>query len=358
MSTSTRDPYTGSDIKGLLAEEPQSAEPLEDISVSSCIYEPVIVGLEENKRHYRLEKIFDPRYDQEIIVIDKDENSLIFPIEELQFLSFGNIPLQIDPSKIRDIVVLVETCRGGSFKVRIPSDQDFETGFFGFSVNPEDSYRYVFFPHNNIRIVCQQRPIGDILVEKKFLSEDGLNNILRKQYQLRCLRLGTIIAKRASLQPQDIENAIQDAGLKKSTAKPRIGEILVVAGLVSSQLVNQALELQNKIRHMRVGELFVEMGYITEEQLYIALAEKFKKRYVNLQNSRPDRDALASLPQNFIQELEIISIHFQQERLVIATSDPSNAHLVDILREVLSRPFEMVISPQSQIISALAELSV
>jgi len=86
------------------------------------------------------------------------------------------------------------------------------------------------------------------------------------------------------------------------------------------------------------------------------LAKKFKKRYVKLQNIIPESEALASLPLDLIRSLEIIPLNFQDERLVIATSDPSNAHLNDILKDWLACPFELVISPYSQIIEALANL--
>jgi len=86
------------------------------------------------------------------------------------------------------------------------------------------------------------------------------------------------------------------------------------------------------------------------------LAKKFKKIYVNLQNIIPESEALASLPLDLIRSLEIIPLYFQDERLVNATSDPSNAHFTDILKDWLACPFELVISPYNQIIEALANL--
>jgi MshEN domain len=338
------------DIEDLL--DGQSDEP----AALKCVYEPVILGLEENKLEYRLENFFYPQDDREIIVIDNDINSLIFSIEELQFLAFVNIPLQIDLLSINDIVEVIDTFKGGSFAVRIPNGQDFDTGFFGLSVNPEDRYKYIYFPFNNIRMQYQQRPIGDILVENNFMSEDVLHNVLRKQYQLRCLRLGTILSKRANLQSQEVEKTLKDTDLQKQTAKSLTGQRLIQAGLASDRIVKQSLALQNRIRHMKVGELFVEMGYLTEDQMFIALAKKFKKRYVKLHNITPESEALASLPLDLIRDLEIIPIRFQDERLVIATSDPSDANLYDILKEWLSCPFELVISPYRQIIEALANL--
>jgi hypothetical protein len=520
-STSNRVGYD-SNIEDLFDEQAEESDELEDISISSCVYEPVLVGVKEEKLESRLEKSFYPQYDREITVIDADGNALIHPIEDLHFFAFVNIPLQIDLLNINNFDEIVETFAGDSFKVRSPSGQNFDTGFFGLVTNPEDRYKYIFFPFDNIRIQYQQRPIGDIFVEKNFLSEDILQNVLRKQKQLRNLRLGSIIAKRTNLQPQHVEKTLQKAWqkspdkklqleeerlkketneklrqeqerlrkeadkklrleeerlkketdkklhqeqerlrieveekkrleekrlmketdeklyqeqkrlqketdeklrrvekllkkeadeelhqvqkrlqieadqkqwleeerlqkevnekllqeqerlqleaeekkrleeerlkkeadkklhqeqerlrklaekklqleaewLKKETEEKRpTGDILIEAGLVSSQAVKQSLAIQKKMRHMKVGELFVEMGYINEDQMYKVLAEKFKKRFVSLQKTTPTDEALSCLSREVIKKLEIIPIHFQNERLVIATSNPNSANL-------------------------------
>jgi hypothetical protein len=480
-----------SQMKTNIDEPVKKSDDSEDISISSCVYEPVLAGLKEKNFESRLEKSFDPQHDRDITVIDTEGKLSTLPIEDLQFLAFVNLPVQIDPLNISSFDEVVETFTGHSFKIRIPADQDYDNGFFGIVTNPEDRYKYIFFPYDNIRIQYQQRLIGDIFVERNFLSEDILQNVLRKQIQLRGIRLGSIIAKRTNLQLQHLEKTLQKAWQKSSDKKLQIeeerlqkeaneklqqeqerllieaeeklrreeellkkessnkiqqlqkrlqmeadgkqwiekemlkkaadeklqqekkclekeiekklelavqrlkkeaneilqqererlrklagrklqleaewlknagvikrptGDILIEAGLVSSQTVEQSLAIQKKMRHMKVGELFVEMGYINEDQMYKVLAEKFKKRFVDLKKSTPTDEALGYLSYNVIKELEIIPIHFQNERLVIATSNPDSASLSDILKEKLSCPFELVISPHNQIIEALANL--
>ena len=132
------------------------------------------------------------------------------------------------------------------------------------------------------------------------------------------------------------------------------GDILIEAGLASSQVVKQSLAFQKKIRNMRVGKLLVDMGYIDEDQMYKVLAEKFRKRFINLQNVSPDDDALAHLSHDLVKKLKVMPIYFKNERLIIATSFPDKAKLSDILKEKLSCPFELVVSPHNQIMTLLA----
>jgi len=326
-------------------------------SQSNSILEPVLVGLKERKLESLLDQPFDPQHDQTITVRAAENDSLILQVEDLQFLAFANRPLHIDFRKTGNFFEVIETFKSGKFKVRVPANQVADTGFFGVAASPEDRYKYIFFPHNSIRIRFQQRPVGEILLEKSFVAKGVLHDVLRIQYQLRCLRLGTIIAKKASLKPLQVEKNLKKAWQNKNYPKMYTGDLLVETGLVSSQVAMQSLAFQKKIRHLRLGELLVYLGFITEGQKYEVLAEKFRKRFVQLQNITPTHEALTCLPQKFIHRLEIIPICFQDERLVIATANPNSGNLGDILKETLHRPFELVVCPRSQIFKTLASLS-
>jgi hypothetical protein len=344
-------------IDDLFDKQTSESEEYEDISISSCIFEPVLIGLKEKKLESRLEKAFYPQYDREIFIKDADGNPLILPIEDLQFLAFVNRPLQIDILNINTFSEVIETFSGGSFKIRVPDGQNFDVGFFGATTNPADRYKYIFFTFNNIRNHYQQRQIGEIIVEKRLLSEDILQNVLRKQNQLRNLRLGTIIAKRANLLHKDVDATLQQAWQKESgNYKLHVGDILIEAGLVSPQLVKESLAIQKKIRRVKVGELLAEMGYLNEDQLYKVVAEKFRKRFVNLQKKSPADEALVHLSHDLVRKLQVVPIYFQDNRLIIATSFPDKTELGDILREKLSCPFELVVSPPNQIVEVLANL--
>ena len=538
-------------IEDLFDEQFAKPDEFDDVSISSCVYEPVLVSLTEKKLESRLDKSFYPQYDQEITIVVTEGNSLTIPIEDIQFLAFVNLPLQIDLLKIDDFSEVVETFNGDSFKVRISGDQNFNTGFFGIIEKPENRYKYIFFPSRNIKIQYQQRPIGDIFVKKNIMSKDTLNNVLRKQGQLRSLRLGSIIARRASLQPQHVEETLKnvwekrpekklrfekerlrkeatekllieqkllkkeanrklqveeenfkkdaaekllqkqkelmkEVEAKKTAAEERLlkeideklsqekdelqkkinmklqleeerlkkeadekllqkqeelkkeveakktaaeermnkeidkklskeknelkkeveakktaaeermkkeieektfqkkerlralakrklqleaewlksdtveklptGDILIEAGIVTPEVVKQSLAIQKKMREMKLGELFIEMGIVDEEQMCKVLAEKFKKRFVNLQKKTPTKEALKYLPRDLIKKLKIVPLDLNNERLVIATSNPDNKELIDMLHEKLSCPFELVVSPSNQIIEILSNL--
>jgi hypothetical protein len=187
-------------------------------------------------------------------------------------------------------------------------------------------------------------------VENRLLSEDILQDVLYKQTQLRSLRLGEIIARSVNLLPQKVETTLQQIWREESDAcNLYSGDILIAAGLVSPQEVKESLAIQKKIRCMKVGKLLVEMGYINENKIYEVLAEKFRKRFVDLERISFDDEALGSLSHDLVRKLKVIPFQFHNKRLIIATSFPDKAELSDVLRERLSCPFELVVSPYNQI---------
>ncbi|MBW2466436.1 MAG: hypothetical protein JRF02_03970 [Deltaproteobacteria bacterium] len=365
MGKTTRDKIDLNDMEELFAvavdeavdEAVVEAIEFEDIDISNCVYEPVIVGLKNRKLKSRLEKAFYPQYDREIAVMDTDGNLLILPVEDLQFLAFVNRPLGVNLKNVGNFSEMLETFSRDSFKIQVPGDQDFNSGFFALSTNPETLYKYIFFSYKNIRAHYQLRRLGEIIVQHNLLSDDILQSVINKQYQLRKLRLGTIIARREKLLQRDIEKILQQSKMIKDKSSGfHTGDILIRSGLVPSETVRQSLAIQKQLRRVKLGELLLELGYLNEEQLCRVLAEKFRKRFVNLQKFSTSDKALNRLSKDMARRLQIAPIDFHDNRLIIATPFPDRPEICDILRERLSCPFELVVSPKNQIVEFMANL--
>ena len=74
--------------------------------------------------------------------------------------------------------------------------------------------------------------------------------------------------------------------------KKKIGEILVSKGLITSEQVQGALEVQRENRNKRVGEIWVESGIISEEILARALATQYGVPYFDVSEFKPPDELL------------------------------------------------------------------
>ena len=130
----------------------------------------------------------------------------------------------------------------------------------------------------------------------------------------------------------------------------RIGDILISEGLVTREQVEDALVTGEK---KKVGAILIERGLITEEQLLAALADKFCIRFSDLKDITPSPEALTSLSKSLVNQMKVLPLELQGKKLIVATSEPTDATIVDCLRFITNYNIETVIAGSRQISSAI-----
>jgi len=248
----------------------------------------------------------------------------------------------------------VTTFTGKTYHVHVSEKHPYSTGFFGLTVKEDTPHRLVFFTASGVKTRCQTRRVGEILQARGIISPESIKDALEEQKNLKKRLVGEIIADKANLTQNDIENTLAEA--KKTGKIPlrvRVGEILIGAGLVTQEQVNSALQDQDGDRKKKIGELLVEHGFITEDQLLVALAAKFRLQMVDVANIVPNMKALESLSTDIVHRLQVLPIVDKGDRLVIATSQPTDYNLNEQLRFYTGRRIEMVVATSGQISEAI-----
>ena len=250
----------------------------------------------------------------------------------------------------------ITTLSGKQYHVAILEDQKCPMGFYGFSTDTDSSHKLIFFPAGGVKARQQERPVGSLLKDKGFVTDFEVERALNEQKDLRGRRLGEILAKREDVPHASIERAIENAFTKgKVTARTKVGDILVEAGLVSKEQVEDAINSQEEGKKKRIGSLLIDKGLITEKQLLTVLAAKFLLRFVDLEMIAPSKEALAALPVDIIHELRLLPIEDDGRRLVVATSDPADYTIPDSLRFHTNRKVELVVATSKQISDAVSK---
>jgi type II secretory ATPase GspE/PulE/Tfp pilus assembly ATPase PilB-like protein len=149
-----------------------------------------------------------------------------------------------------------------------------------------------------------------------------------------------------------------DAMLQKShksnTIPPntRVGDILAEEGLVTKQQIDEALACQNSGKKKRIGQLLVERGLISEDKMLSALSTKFGMSFVSLEDITPNQKALNALPGDLIRKLHIFPIKYTDDRLVVATSNPTDPSISSIIRFSTNQKLELVVATSNDIAAA------
>ena len=135
--------------------------------------------------------------------------------------------------------------------------------------------------------------------------------------------------------------------------KVRIGDLLIQAGLVSREAVEEALQTQSAGKKKRIGELLIEKGLITEEQLLIALSTKFRMPVIDLSLTSPTKEALACLSKEMVMQLKVLPLSVDNRHLTVATSDPTDATIGDNLRFLTNLGIDFVAATATEILDAI-----
>jgi type II secretory ATPase GspE/PulE/Tfp pilus assembly ATPase PilB-like protein len=248
----------------------------------------------------------------------------------------------------------VTTIIGNTYQVFVSEEHSFSTGFFGLSVKQDIPHRLIFFPTFGVKVRCQTKAVGEILQSQGQISADSIQNALSEQQKLKKRLLGEIISE-ANMMPRSVvEDTLKEA--YKSGKIPRgakIGEILVTVGLISQEQVDHALAIKEKNKKRKIGELLMELGHITEESLLAALAAKFRIDMLDLSNFVPNMKALEALPYDVVYRLNVFPVMDKGDRLVVATSQPTDYSIEEHLRFYTGRRIEMVIATSKQISEAI-----
>ncbi|SHJ67092.1 Type II secretory pathway ATPase GspE/PulE or T4P pilus assembly pathway ATPase PilB [Malonomonas rubra DSM 5091] len=252
------------------------------------------------------------------------------------------------PAKEGELVEHIETTTGDSFNLRVPA-QNHKSGFYAFPVDQNASYRNIFFTFSGIRQRREERPLSDILEERGWLQENVIHEVLDEQEKLRHQKVGEILAEKANLPADKIEELAVQVSDARETHNIRIGDLLIQAGLISRNEVEEAIEKQSSGKRKRVGELLIEKGLISEEQLLVALSAKFRMPVVDLGTITPSSNALDKLSKNIVTQLKVFPISLENRCLTVATSDPTDASIGDNLRFFTNLSIEFVVAPATEI---------
>jgi len=140
-----------------------------------------------------------------------------------------------------------------------------------------------------------------------------------------------------------------DALLLKLRRTP-LGTILVDMGQISSEQLETALAEQRRSENgKRIGEILVDMHFLSEPNLLQALSKQLDCPIIDLVQEPPDPAALAIVPSEFALRHHLIPIRRNDDQLVVAMSDPLDIHAIDDLRLLTGMDIAPMLASQSDI---------
>ena len=124
--------------------------------------------------------------------------------------------------------------------------------------------------------------------------------------------------------------------MSEQRRKLRLGELMVQQGLISQDQLRIALMEQDQ-NNIPLGRQLVRLGFVTEAMVRDLVAHTIGQESIDLSSVVADAEALKMVPEEFARRYQLLPIAFEElsKILVVAMSDMFNVVALDQLRAML-----------------------
>jgi type IV pilus assembly protein PilB len=136
----------------------------------------------------------------------------------------------------------------------------------------------------------------------------------------------------------------------------QLGQILIELGYITSEQLDVALEEHRKTPKS-IGRVLIDLGMIKEGDLVRALAEQVGLEFVDLSDYPIDPSAAALLPEALSRRYRALPIGDRDGKLLVAMSDPANVYALDDIRTITGRDVQPVVATANDVERAIQKFA-
>ena len=131
--------------------------------------------------------------------------------------------------------------------------------------------------------------------------------------------------------------------------KYMLGEILLNKGLITKEQLFEAIALQKKSNEY-LGKVLIDKCYVSHDAVCQALSEQLKIRYVKLADFKLNTNALYLLPDYIVKQHKVLPIDINQNELIVAMADPLNLFIIQEIKDLSGYHIVPVLTREEEII--------
>ena len=121
--------------------------------------------------------------------------------------------------------------------------------------------------------------------------------------------------------------------------KVRLGDLLVQAGLISEGQLQLALQEQKR-SGAKLGRAVVDLGFVSEQKLLEALSRQLEIPYVDLRQFKLDAALIQRLPETLARRFRAILLVEESDGLLVGMGDPLDLYALDEMSRLLRQPLK------------------
>lgn len=134
--------------------------------------------------------------------------------------------------------------------------------------------------------------------------------------------------------------------------KVRIGDLLVKNGVITEDQLQQALAKQ-KTTGLRLGRTLINLGFVQEDRFLEFLSEQLNVPFVDLRRYKFDNTIVQRLSETHARRFRAIALSEKNGLLLVGMADPTDIYAYDALERLLQQPIEVAVVRESELLATL-----
>lgn len=133
----------------------------------------------------------------------------------------------------------------------------------------------------------------------------------------------------------------------------RLGDLLVHSGLITQEQLDKTL--QNKAPDEKLGDALLREGYITEQQLIEVLEFQLGVPHINISQYPIEQEAIQLVPPQLAKRHDAVPIRIDENKLFVAMADPMDYFAMEELRMATGHQIVPAIATKDAIFRAITK---
>lgn len=133
----------------------------------------------------------------------------------------------------------------------------------------------------------------------------------------------------------------------------RIGDLLVEYGFVTENDISRAVAYQKEHQGVRLGGALIEMGLISEKQMLMALGRRLNYDTVDMQEVSVNIEAVEMVPRMMADKYCMMGFKVEDGAFHLLVNDPLNFYGIEDIRQVVGMDLKIYLVEQNALTNAI-----
>jgi len=134
----------------------------------------------------------------------------------------------------------------------------------------------------------------------------------------------------------------------------RLGDLLLQIGKITEEQLAEAIEIQ-KTSKKRIGEILIDSGYIKGKEMNEVLEYQLGIPHIDLERHYIEPEIPHMLDESFARENILIPVKIEDDEITVAMNDPFNIIAINDMQKMTSLKVKPVISTRQDILNAIGK---